>query len=205
MAWLDAAEQEAKHQELHDERPGFRFIRCIIETDAGKIDAAIKCLNEAEHLIYKASTRSLSSRNNWIRLSEYRSLLFALKVLQGETISAERFLQLQQLAEDMGRHRQEISVLLLEWKGLQHFVFNDVEQAYTCFDRAKSYRKNKGEHPWEILDKYFCAKLGKSKKKNESAHFALLLQEMKEPFYSSVMGQMIELIEAKKTNEPSVA
>ena len=205
LAWLDAAELEAKHQELHDERPGFRFIRCIIETDAGKIDAAIKCLNEAEHLIYKASTRSLSSRNNWIRLSEYRSLLFALKVLQGETISAERFLQLQQLAEDMGRHRQEISVLLLEWKGLQHFVFNDVEQAYTCFDRAKSYRKNKGEHPWEILDKYFCAKLGKSKKKNESAHFALLLQEMKEPFYSSVMGQMIELIEAKKTNEPSVA
>ena len=48
-------------------------------------------------------------------------------------------------------------------------------------------------------------KQGKSKKKNESAHFALLLLEMKEPFYSSVMGQMIELIEAKKTNEPSVA
>ncbi len=204
LAWLDAAELEAKHQELHDERPGFRFIRCIIETDAGKIDAAIKCLNEAEHLIYKASTRSLSSRNNWIRLSEYRSLLFALKVLQGEIIPTERFLQLQQLAEDMGRHRQEISVLLLEWKGLQHFVFNDVEQAYTCFDRAKSYRKNKGEQPWEILDKYFCAKLGKSKKKNESAHFALFLQEMKEPFYSSVMGKMIELIESKKTTEPSV-
>lgn len=205
LAWLDAAELEAKHQELHDERPGFRFIRCIIESDAGKIDAAIKCLNEAEHLIYKASTRSLSSRNNWIRLSEYRSLLFALKVLQGETIPTERFLQLQQLAEDMGRHRQEISVLLLEWKGLQHYVFNEMEQAYTCFDRAKSYRKNKGEQPWEILDKYFCSKLGKSKKKNESAHFALLLQEMKEPFYSQVMGKMIELIEAKKTNEPTVA
>jgi hypothetical protein len=204
LAWLDAAELEAKHQELHDERPGFRFIRCIIESDAGKIDAAIKCLNEAEHLIYKASTRSLSSRNNWIRLSEYRSLLFALKVLQGETIPTERFLQLQQLAEDMGRHRQEISVLLLEWKGLQHYVYNDMEQAYTCFDRAKSYRKNKGEQPWEILDKYFCSKLGKSKKKNESAHLALLLQEMKEPFYSQVMGKMIELIEAKKTNEPSV-
>ena len=205
LAWLDAAELEAKHQELHDERPGFRFIRCIIESDAGKIDAAIKCLNEAEHLIYKASTRSLSSRNNWIRLSEYRSLLFALKVLQGETIPVERFLQLQQLAEDMCRHRQEISVLLLEWKGLQHYVFNDMEQAYTCFDRAKSYRKNKGEQPWEILDKYFCSKLGKSKKKNESAHFALILQEMKEPFYTQVMGKMIELIEAKKTNESTLA
>ena len=204
LAWLDAAELEAKRQELHDERPGFRFIRCIIESDAGKIDAAIKCLNEAEHLIYKASTRSLGSRNNWIRLSEYRSLLFALKVLQGETIPTERFLQLQQLAEDMGRHRQEISVLLLEWKGLQHYVFNEMEQAFTCFDRAKSYRKNKGEQPWVILDKYFCAKLGKSKKKNESAHFALLLQEMKEPFYSKVMGKMIELIEAKKTNETIV-
>ena len=80
-----------------------------------------------------------------------------------------------------------------------------MEQAFTCFDRAKSYRKNKGEQPWEILDKYFCSKLGKSKKKSESAKFALILHEMKEPFYSSVMGQMIELIEAKKKNEPSVA
>ncbi|MBK9636482.1 MAG: hypothetical protein IPO63_01170 [Bacteroidetes bacterium] len=204
LAWLDAAELEAKHQELHDERPGFRFIRCIIESDAGKIDAAIKCLNEAEHLIYKASTRSLSSRNNWIRLSEYRSLLFALKVLQGETIPTERFLQLQQLAEDMGRHRQEISVLLLEWKGLQHYIFNDLEQALTCFDRAKSYRKNKGEHPWEIFDKYFCSKLSKSKKKSESAQYALLLREMKEPFYSAIMGEIIELIESKKATKAIV-
>ena len=120
LAWLDSAELEAKHQELHDERPGFRFIRCIIETDSSQFDVAIKCLNEAEHLIYKASTRSLSSRNNWIRLSEYRTLIFTLKVLQGESIPTERFLQLQQLAEDMGRHRHEISVLLLECKALQH-------------------------------------------------------------------------------------
>lgn len=198
LQWLEAAELEAKNQELHDERPGFRFIRCIIETDAGKIDAAIKCLNEAEHLIYKASTRSLSSRNNWIRLSEYRSLLFTLKVLQGESISNERFLQMQQLAEDMGRHRHEISVLLLEWKGLQHYVFNELEQAASNFDRAKSYRKNKGEHPWEIFDKYFSAKLSKSKKKSEAAHYALLLREMKEPFYSAVMGEIIDHIESKK-------
>jgi hypothetical protein len=204
LTWLDAAELEAKHQELHDERPGFRFIRCIIETDAGKIDAAIKCLNEAEHLIYKASTRSLSSRNNWIRLSEYRSLLFALKVLQGESIPTERFLQLQQLAEDMGRHRQEISLLLLEWKGLQHYVFNELEQAGSNFDRAKSYRKNKGEHPWEIFDKYFSAKLSTSKKKNEATHYALLLREMKEPFYSAVMGEIIEQIESKKTDKVRV-
>lgn len=200
LKWLEEAEAEAKQQELHDERPLFRFIRCIIETDAGNITAALTCLNEAEHLIYKASTRSLASRNNWIRLCEYRTLLYAIKVMEGESVSSDQFLQWQQLAEDMGRHRHEMAVLLLEWKGLQHFVFNDVEQSLSYFEKAKSYRKNKGAHAWEIMDKYFCAHLNQSKKKNEAAQYALLLREMKEPFYSAAMGKLMELIASKKTN-----
>lgn len=198
LLWLDEAEKQVRQQELQDERPGLKFIRCIIEVDAGEIDAAIKALNETEHLIYKASTRSLSSRNNWIRLSEYRSLLFSLKVLQGESIASEQFAQVQQLAEDMGKHRQEIAVMILEWKGLQYISANQKEEAFNNFERARSYRNNKGDHPWEVFDNFFCAFLGKSKNKNETAKYALLLKEMNEPFYSAVMGAIISIASSIK-------
>ena len=197
LEWLEEAEKEAKLNELHDERPGLRFVRCMAEADAGDLDAALRCLNEVEHLIYKASSRSLAARNNWIRLSELKTLLFTLKALQGDTSNLEQLTLLQQLAEDMGRHRQEIATMILEWKGLQHFLNNDFEDAAGCFDRAKLYRKNSGHQPWELIDKFFHGLLSRSKKKNETAQYALLLQEMQEPFYSSVCSTIMKEAAAK--------
>ncbi len=192
LRWLEEAENDARQQELHDERPGLRFIACIIEADSGNIQEALRILNEAEHLIYKASTRSLAARNNWVKLSEFKTLLLVLQILRGEDIPYEQLALLQQLAEDMGRHRHEISIMTLEWKGLQHFLNRDPESALTCFEKAKGYRKNQQDHPWLILDKFFCQLLQKSRKKEEVASGALLLAEMKEPFYSAIGGAIMK-------------
>lgn len=194
--WLEMAEAEVKELELHDERPGLRFIRCMIETDAGRIEEALRSLNEAEHLIYKASNRSLAARNNWVRLSEFRTLLFTLQALEGDATRIEQMTLLQQLAEDMGRHRQEIAVMLLEWRGLQSFLQKDYSEAFGFFDRAKGYRKNGEEHPWYQLDKFFCLLLGKSKKKNSLAEIALQTEQLCEPFYSKVIGSIFKLAES---------
>jgi hypothetical protein len=187
LAWLEQAETEARKLELHDERPGFRFIRCMVEADTGNIDAALVALNDAEHLIYKATSRSLSARNNWVRLSEYRTLLFALKGMEGDTSVAAQMTLLQQLAEDMGRHRHEMAVMLLEWKALQLLLTGDVEDALINFDRAKNYRKASTTHPWYLLDKFFVTLLSKTKKKSAVGEIALELEQLNEPFYSAVM------------------
>ncbi|MBK9321276.1 MAG: hypothetical protein IPM91_22395 [Bacteroidetes bacterium] len=192
LQWLDEAEKEARLHELHDERPALRFVRCQIEADYGDLDAALRCLNEVEHLIYKASSRSLAARNNWIKLSELRTLIFTLKALKQEEIQADQLNHMRQLAEDMGRHRHEISIMLQEWKGLQHFINKDYEDAIPCFEKAKSHRKKQQDHPWYLMNKFFCSLLGKSRKKEDTAGLALLLQEMKEPFYSSVCGAIMK-------------
>jgi len=192
LHWLDEAEKEAKLHELHDERPALRFVRCQIEADYGDPDAALRCLNEVEYLIYKASTRSLAARNNWIKLAEFRTLLFTLKALKGEEVQTEQLIYMRQLAEDMGRHRHEISILLQEWKGLQHFINKEYEDALPCFEKAKSHRKKQEDHPWFLMNKFFCSLLGKPKKKDDTAGLALLMHEMKEPFYSSVCGAIMK-------------
>lgn len=193
LHWIKEAETDARLNELHDERPGLRFVRCIIEADNGDYEAALRCLHEAEHLIYKASSRSLPARNNWIRLSELKTLLLALKAMQGEEVPAEQFSLLQALAEDMGRHRNEIAIITQEWKGLQHFINHSIEDAFSAFEKAKAYRKNQSDHPWQILTAFFCALLSKSKKKNETASFALLMEALKEPFYAEVCGKIMKL------------
>ncbi len=192
LAWLEMAEAEARKLDLHDERPDFRFIRCIIETDEGRVDAALTALNDAEHLIYKASSRSLASRNNWVLLSEYRTLLFTLKGLEGDTAMAGQMTLLQQLAEDMGRHRHELSVMMLEWKSLQSLLMGDLEDALDGFDRAKTYRKNTPLHPWMYIDRYFSSLLAPSKKKPSAESIALELQQQGEPFYTAVMTEIMK-------------
>ena len=193
LSWLDQAEAEARKLELHDERPGFRFIRCMIETDEGNVEDALTALNDAEHLIYKASSRSLSARNNWVLLSEYRTLLFALKGLSGETNMASQMSLLQQLAEDMGRHRHELSVMILEWKAMQSFLMGDMEDALDGFERARTYRKNTPLHPWMFVDRFYAALLSTAKKKPSAESVALELQQLGEPFYSAVIGQLMKL------------
>ncbi len=196
LAWLDQAETEARKLELHDERPGFRFIRCMIETDEGNFDAALTALNDAEHLIYKASSRSMAARNNWLTLSEYRTLLFVLKGLMGDTSMAGQLTLLQQLAEDMGRHRHELSVMVLEWRALQSVLTGDLEDALESFERAKSYRKNTPQHPWMFIDRYFSALLSSSRKKPSPESIALECQQSGEPFYAEIISQIIRLAPA---------
>ncbi|MBL7925253.1 MAG: hypothetical protein JNL88_13715 [Bacteroidia bacterium] len=193
LLWLEEAEKEARQLELHDERPRFRFIRCMIEADAGDIEGALKCLNEAEHLVFKASNRSLAARNNWVRLCEYRSLLFTWKALQGDPSYLDQMPLLQQMAEDMGRHRNEIAVMILEWKGLQSFLQQDSDSALHYFEKARGYRKNSEARPWLLIDQFFCGLLGKGKKKNSMAEAALHLEQICEPFYSSVGGGILKL------------
>lgn len=192
LEWLEQAEAEARKLELHDERPGFRFIRCMVEADSGNFDAALVALNDAEHLIYKAASRSLPARNNWIRLSEYRTLLFALKGMEGDTAVAEQMTLLQQLAEDMGRHRHEMAVMLLEWKALQLVLTGDTDDALANFERARKYRAETTSHPWYLLDHFFVALLSKSKKRGNAAEVALELEQLNEPFYSVVMSGIMK-------------
>lgn len=193
LFWLEQAEAEARKLELHDERPDFRFIRCMIEADEGDFEAALKALNDAEHLIYKASSRSLSARNNWVLLSEYRTLLFVVNGLSGDQTMAGQLTLLQQLGEDMGRHRHELSVMMLEWKALQSLLMGDLDEAREGFERAKTYRKNTPLHPWMFIDRYFVALLSVSKKKSSPENVALELEQLGEPFYTRVITQIFRL------------
>lgn len=191
LAWLEEAEAEARRTEQHDERPGFRFIRCVVETDAGNTDAALRHLNEAEHLIYKTSNRSLAARNNWVKLCEFRTLLYAVATLEGDKSHLSQFSTLRQLAEDMGHHRKEMGVLLQEWKGIEYILSGDDEDARSHFEKARTYRTHQPDHPWSIIDDFFVASLGKSKKK--AGVPALRMQELEEPFYSKVCTQLFRL------------
>lgn len=196
MDWLDEAEKVARREELHDERPVLRFVQSMIEADEGDIDASLRCLNEVEHLIFKASSRSIASRNNWLKLSEMRTLLYTLKALQGDLTVIANLEPQRRMAEEMGRHRQEIAVMLLEWRGLEHFLEHSFDKASECFSKALAYRKKQGDQPWLMIDGFFTAVLGKGQKKEASAEFALLLQEMKEPFYSATGVQIMKLAPA---------
>lgn len=193
VEWLDQAEKDARREELHDERPTLRFVKCMIEADDGDMEASLRCLNEVEHLIFRASSRSMASRNNWIRLCEMRTLLFTLKALQGDR-SVMPNLELQRrLAEDVGKHRHEIAIMLLEWRGLELFLEHALDESGDCFSKALAYRKKQGDHPWLMIDSFFSALLRKGTEKKEAARHAIMLQEMNEPFYSAVAGQIMKL------------
>lgn len=202
LMWMEKAESEARKLELDEERPAFRFIRCMIEADAGHTDAALVALNDAEHLLYKTSNRSLTARNYWVRLSEYRTLLFVLKALEGDSSYSAQLPLLQQLAEEMGRHRHEITVMTGEWKALQLVLTGDYADASALFEKAKQFRKDTPTHPWRLLDVFFMHLLSKTRKKGAAAQAALELEQLKEPFYSGVMSAIMKQGAAILLHEP---
>lgn len=192
MEWLKQAGEKARELELHEMRPGFRFVGCQIECDAGDYEAALKSLHEAEHLTYKTPARSPEARNNWITLCEYRTVLYALQCLHGDRRHEEQFVSLRNLASNMGRHRHEIAVMMLEWQALESFVHRRWKETRELLERAISYRSDQPSHPWYLLDRCLLAVLGKGKSRRGAAILAIELEQAAWPFYSSAGGALLK-------------
>jgi hypothetical protein len=193
MEWLQLADEKARQLDLHELRPGFRFVLCHIECDAGNVEGALKALNEAEHLTYKTPARSLEARNNWVLLCEYRTILFALQCMSGNNRHLDQFGSLRSLASDMGRHRHEIGVMQLEWQGLEAFVLRRWKESCEMLERALSYREEQKAHPWCLISRCLLALMAKGKQRREAAVIALELEQTGLPFYSSAAVQLLRL------------
>lgn len=191
MEWLQQADEKARQLDLHELRPGFRFVLCHIECDRGDHEAALKALNEAEHLTYKTPARSLEARNNWVLLCEYRTILFALQCMSGNTRHIDQFGSLRSLASDMGRHRHEIAVMQLEWQGLEAFVLRRWKEARELLERALAYRTEQHTHPWCLISRCLLALMAKGKQRREAAAVALELEQTGLPFYSSAAVELL--------------
>lgn len=200
--WMDEADKIAKSIDNADDKPALRLIRAMIDADSGNYQAAMKQLNEVEHLLHKSNSKSNKVRNLWIRYCEYKTLLSVRNALDGDRDSIGQLEQLQQIANERGQHRQDISVQILEWRGLEHFLKRSYEEAYSCFDRARGYRKGQEQHPWLLIDRYFCSLLKPTESQAEAASIGLVLQEMQEPMYSKVcsdiMKRAAELVSGKE-------
>lgn len=191
MEWLQQADEKARQRDLHELRPGFRFVVCHIACDAGDVESALKALNEAEHLTYKTPARSLEARNNWVLLCEYRTILFALQCMRGNSRHLDQFESLRNLASDMGRHRHEIAVMQLEWQGLEAFVLRRWKESREMLERALTYRTEHHRHPWCLISRCLLALMSRGKQRPEAAAIVLELEQTGLPFYSSAAVELL--------------
>lgn len=194
LQWLEEADKLAKAQEQLEDRVRLRLIRAAIEADNSQYQSAWKILNEVEQLLFKCNAKSNITRNNWVKTCELKTLLACLNQLSGGESDPTIFEQVQQHASEMGRHRHDIAVSLLEWRGLEHLLGRRFEDALNCFNKALDYRSGQLQHPWNLMNRFFVAMLEPEGSRAEAATQALHLQELQEPFYSKVGTELMRLV-----------
>ncbi len=186
--WLHQAELLSREQGIDDIRGYFRLIRALNAADHFHTDEIIRHLNEAEHQVHRTQGRSFVAKNTWIQICEFRIMMFTfLHMKNPNDYPASEFDIHIRIAEDLGKHRYDNSVLALELRGYKNFVSKDWQSALECFERACSYRELEPENDHFYLDKYFVSLLKvKAKKKDESIKEALVkLKALGSPFFKS--------------------
>jgi hypothetical protein len=194
IKWLQVAEHLGREQGQDELRSYFKLIRAVHASEHLDFELGLRLLNEAEHQVHRVPGRSMIARNTWIRICEFKILLYAYDQLSGKnTYGTEEFNILLRLIEDLGIHRHDNAVLVLELKGIQFFVFKNWPASLESFESALNYRKSSGENQYQLMDEFFIALIKNSDKNKETlSDLISKLRALNAPFYSTALSVFLE-------------